>query len=332
MVSWNDVSNEMSQRRTEQNREDIDGYRREKYSELDQYTERPLIIYATDFLNREKVQACKGEVQIDLNDKDGFNEAIRNIDSNSVDIFLHSPGGLPEATDSLVQIIRSKFKNVRFIIPSVAKSAATMFALSGDRLLMERNAELGPIDPQFSFVKGDGTSIYAPAQAIIDQFEKAQRVIQEDRNKLAAWMPILQQYGPALYQQCQNAIDLSKKYVEDWTKRWMFKKSKKKEELSKALVEYLGDHNAFKSHSARVGVKELRDRKVKVDIINEDEELYDKIMRVYYSISLTFQKTGAFKIFENSRGAALIRQIQQIPIQFPLQMRPQRQAQPQPQQ
>ncbi|KKL85523.1 hypothetical protein LCGC14_1953850, partial [marine sediment metagenome] len=64
---------------------------------------------------------------------------------------LHSPGGLPEATDSLVEIVRSKFRHIRFIIPSVAKSAATMFALSGDKLLMERSAELGPIDPQFNF-------------------------------------------------------------------------------------------------------------------------------------------------------------------------------------
>ena len=44
-------------------------------------------------------------------------------------------------------------------VPSVAKSAATMIALSGDELLMERNAELGPIGPQFPFVKGDGTAV-----------------------------------------------------------------------------------------------------------------------------------------------------------------------------
>jgi membrane-bound ClpP family serine protease len=85
---------------------------------------------------------------------------------------LYSPGGLPDAADSLVQILRSKFDYIRFIIPGVAKSAATMVALSGHELMMEHNAELGPIDPQFRFVKADGTPVVAPAQAIIDQFEK----------------------------------------------------------------------------------------------------------------------------------------------------------------
>jgi len=317
MVSWNQVNGEIQQRRTADNKIDIDGYRREKYSELQQYTERPLIVYATDFLDRGKVQACKGDVQIDLNDKDGLNEVIRNIESKTVDILLHSPGGLPEATDSLVEIVRSKFRHIRFIIPSVAKSAATMFALSGDKLLMERSAELGPIDPQFNFVKSDGSSTYAPAQAIIDQFEKAQEIIQEDRNKLIAWMPILQQYGPALYQQCKDAIELSKRYVEEWTKKWMFRKRKNKDSLSKELVDYLGDHNLFKSHSARIGVKELKTKRVRVDIINKDEQLYDRVMRVYYSIVVTFQNTGAYKIFENSQGDALIRLVKTIPIQVP---------------
>ncbi len=330
MVSWNQVNGEMQQRRTADNKMDTDGYRREKYSELQQYTERPLIVYATDFLNRAKVQACKGDVQIDLNDKDGFNEVIRNIESKTVDILLHSPGGLPEATDSLVEIVRSKFRHIRFIIPSVAKSAATMFALSGNKLLMERNAELGPIDPQFNFVKSDGSSTYAPAQAIIDQFEKAQEIVQEDRNKLIAWMPILQQYGPALYQQCKDAIELSKRYVEEWTKKWMFRKRKNKDSLSKELVDYLGDHNLFKSHSARIGVKELRAKRVRVDIINKDEQLYDRVMRVYYSIVVTFQTTGAYKIFENSQGDALIRLVKTIPMQvLPVQppRRPQQGAQ-----
>jgi len=84
---------------------------------------------------------------IDLSDKDGFYEIIRNIDSDKVDIFLHSPGGTAEATESIVEMLRSKFKVIRFIITGAAKSAATMLALSGNSIMMDESAEMGPINP-----------------------------------------------------------------------------------------------------------------------------------------------------------------------------------------
>lgn len=132
------------------------------------------MILASDFLNRGKVAACGGDVSIDLADRDGIIEVTAQLPDGGADILLFSPGGLPDAAESIVHVLRSKFTHTRFIVPAVAKSAATMIALSGHALLMERNAELGPIDPQFHITRPDGAMIPAPAQAIIDQFEKAQ--------------------------------------------------------------------------------------------------------------------------------------------------------------
>lgn len=313
-ASWNQVRKELEGRVTPQGGLDCDGVRREKYAAVEKLTGRPLIVYATDFLNRSKVTASGGDVEIDPSDRDGFLEVTRGLSDERADILIYSPGGLPDAADSIVHILRTKFQHLRFIVPSIAKSAATMSALSGHELLMERNAELGPIDPQFRFVKADGTAVIAPAQAIIDQFEKAQDLIGQEPKKLAAWIPILQQYGPALYQQCQNAIDLSKKYVREWLKTGMFsdEEEEKRDELAKVVVDYLGDHNLFKSHGARVGVEELKQRNVKVAVLNDDPTLCDAILTVFFAIQLTFDHTGAFKIFENSRGDALIRLVQQF--------------------
>ncbi len=310
MASWDEVRRELSQRRTPQGGTDFDGFRREKYGVVERVTGRPLVVYASDFLNRAKVAACGGEVEIDLSDRDGILEVTNPIQDEHVDVLIHSPGGLPDAADSIVNIIRSKFRHTRFIVPAIAKSAATMIALSGDELLMERTAELGPIDPQFRLTRADGSVVVAPAQAIIDQFEKAQDLIGKDPSKLAAWIPVLQQYGPALYQQCLNAVDLSKDYVREWLRTGMFKNELDRDERANRVVNYLGDHNQFKSHGARVGVKELQERGVPVVVINDDPTLYDSVMSVYHAISLTFNGTGAYKIFENSRGNALIRMVQ----------------------
>lgn len=313
MASWNAVRIELDQRKKLPNgTRDFDGFRREKYTAVEKITGRPLIIYATDFLNKEKVNAVKGDVEIDLTDRDGFIEVTQGLADKTADVMLYSPGGLPDAADSLVQILRSKFDHIRFIVPSVAKSAATMVALSGNELMMEHNAELGPIDPQFRFVKADGTSVMAPAQAIIDQFEKAQDIIGKDPKRLAAWIPILQQYGPALYQQCLNAIELSKRYVGEWLKTGMFKTQDPAadEAAAKKVVDYLGDHNQFKSHGARIGVDELRKQGVPVKILNEDKPFHNAVMTVYHALLLTFGGTGAYRIIENSRGDAYLRVMQ----------------------
>lgn len=312
--SWNAVRIELGQRKKlPSGGIDHDGFRRESYAAVEKVTGRPLIVYATDFLNKDKVAAAKGDVEIDLSDRDGFIEVTQALSNKEADVMLYSPGGLPDAADSIVHILRSAFERIRFIVPSVAKSAATMIALSGHDLLMEHNAELGPIDPQFRFVKADGTTVVAPAQAIIDQFEKAQDSIGKDPKKLAAWIPILQQYGPSLYQQSLNAIDLSKRYVEEWLKTGMFKTlDAEAAAAAKKVVDYLGDHNQFKSHSARIGIPELRRQGVPVNILNEDKPLHEAVMRVYYAIMLTFGGTGAYRVIENSRGAAYIRVVQQM--------------------
>ena len=313
MASWNAVRIELDKRPKLQNGSiDHDTFRREKYAAVEKITGRPLIVYATDFLNKNKVAAVNGDVEIDLTDRDGFIEVTQGLSDKAADVVLYSPGGLPDAADSLVQILRTKFESIRFIIPGVAKSAATMIALSGHELLMEHNAELGPIDPQFRFVKPDGTSVMAPAQAIIDQFEKAQDIIGKDPKKLAAWIPILQQYGPALYQQCLNAIDLSKRYVGEWLKTGMFKSpdTAAAEAAAKKVVDYLGDHNQFKSHGARIGFSELRKYGVPVKLLNEDKPLHDAVMTMYHALLLTFGGTGAYRITENSRGDAYLRVVQ----------------------
>jgi hypothetical protein len=205
-----------------------------------------------------------------------------------------------------------------------------MIALSGHELVMERNAELGPIDPQFRFVKGDGTPVMAPAQAIIDQFEKAQALIGQDPTRLAAWIPILQQYGPSLYQQGQNSIDLSKRYVYEWLRTGMLKGKRDRDQIAQRLVNYLGDHNVFKSHGARVGIAELRKRGLNVQELNKDQIYHDRVLTAFHAITLTFDGTGADKIFENSRGTAFIRMVRVVQAK-PSGAAPSQQA-PQPQQ
>src|SRR3989344_7173939 len=115
------------------------------YSEIEKLRGRPLLVYATKFLDGVPSGIPNF---IDLSDVDGFTDLINSVKgSKSIDVLLHSPGGRPDATERLVCLLRDKFEEINFLIPHSAYSAATMLALSGNSIVLHSSAILGPIDP-----------------------------------------------------------------------------------------------------------------------------------------------------------------------------------------
>ncbi|OEU77012.1 MAG: hypothetical protein BA872_10000 [Desulfobacterales bacterium C00003060] len=177
-----------------------------------------------------------------------------------------------------MKLLRQKFKPIRVIVPVVAKSAATMLALSADEILMPPSAELGPIDPQFRLADGSGGVVLTPAQVLIDQFRQAQQEISQNQALAPAWAPILQRYGVGLYQMSLNAIDLSKTLVKQWMMAYMLNGNANAAQIADDVVDFLADHNAFKSHGRRVDLEELRTRNVVAhDIRTTDATLWQRV-------------------------------------------------------
>lgn len=318
MISWNEVRTEIDTAIKGGDKAALDTVRRQKAKAVVARTGRPLIVYATDFLGKARGSP---DVAIDFSDKDGFREVVTGLNSREVDVLLHSPGGQAEAAESIVKMLRSQFDNVRFIVPDIAKSAATMLALSGNALLMDASSEMGPIDPQFQIPRGDGSVIVAPGQAIIDQFDAMEEKVKADPRSLPVYIPILQMYGPSLYQQARNAIELSKNLVKEWLATYMFSSDRAGARLAGAVARYLGDHNKFKSHSKGVRLEDFQKIKalqpVKVIDLANDPDLHSLVRGLHYAIGLTFNMSTAFKLFENSEGMAMIRHLQMMQVQIP---------------
>ena len=228
-----------------------------------------------------------------------------------MDLLVHSPGGSPEAVESIVESLRSKFTHIRIVIPSYAKSAATMMAMAADEIIMDDDAELGPIDPQMLTANG-----FSPAEAIKEQFLKASQEIAADPKKLSPWLPILQQMGPSLLVQCDNAIDLSKTLVKQWLTRFMFKGESNAEAMADAVAEYLGQHSNFKSHGRCIRMSALLEKNLglKISSLRADPDVHRKAWALYCGLDVVFSLSPIFKLFYNSNDDGLIRAqaIQQI--------------------
>src|SRR5262249_44817924 len=142
----------------------------------------------------------------------------------------------------------------------------------------------------------------APAMAIKMQFERAEREIKADPTKLAAWMPILSQYGPSLLVECDQQIDLAKSLVAKWLTAFMFEGEGGAAERANEIAAYLADWSNFASHGRAVGLDELEARGVKVSRFSADASLEDAIWSTWHAVSLGLENTGMFKLFENSDG------------------------------
>ena len=308
MESWQEIQNEIAAAGARKGIPgDHDAVRREAYRRLSSLTGRPLIVYASVFHVPGKNELAAGTLLLDMSDKEAFQEAVRNIDGPAVDVWIHSPGGSAEAAESIVGILRTKFEDVRFIVTGSAKSAATMLAMSGNRILMSDAAELGPTDPQLSL----GDSRTAPAGAILGQFDRAKKEIVKNTALIAPWLPILQQYGPSLLLECQNLLKLSEKLVAAWLEQYMFGGERTAQKKARKLARYLANDRNFLSHGRRVGLNDLRTHGAIVDRIEEMPlEQQEAIARVHLAIMATLDDTAAVKIFENSSGAVLLRLVQ----------------------
>jgi len=318
MATWNEFYQEALRRRgSHAPRGDFDSVRREQLQRLAKYTGRNLILYVVDFLDPGRIKA-PGALSIDPSDKLGFIEVIRRLEEGAVDVLIESPGGSPEATEAIVRLLRQKFTDVRFIIPNMAKSAATMMAMSGNLLVLDSPSELGPIDPQFIFHR-EGNPITSPAHAILGQFDWATEEIKRDPEQLPVWVPILNQYGPSLLVECDTAIELAKRLVTNWLEKYMFGGEAAARKKANRVAKYLAAYDEHLSHGRPIGMEELRKLDVKILDMSTDATFKERIWDVYNSVIATFVGTGAYKIFENHLGDCLARVSIQVAIQVGLQ-------------
>ena len=150
MPNWKEVLEEIKALHNSGQKNALDVVRRKYLAKVEEKTGRSVIAYYSGWLQKHN--------QIDsiVNDKDknALMVAVHKLDrTKGLDLMLHTPGGDLAATESIVDYLHSLFvKNIRAIIPQISMSAGTMIALSCKEIMMGRQSNLGPIDPQIGGV------------------------------------------------------------------------------------------------------------------------------------------------------------------------------------
>jgi hypothetical protein len=262
---------------------------------------RNVVLYGSAFL--QKPQAPPDRISLVHDDLNGLMSAIYGMDwSRGLTLILHTPGGVTNAAETIVAYLRSKFSDIDVVVPTLAMSAGTMIALASDSIVMGKQSQLGPIDPQMPIA---GRSV--SARAVVEQFGQAHGDILSNPQAAHVWAPILASLGPALLQEAQNALAYSEEMVARWLSSGMLKDAAEPEKEAQRVARHFNDAQTHKSHGRRIDRDEARAHGVLVNDLEDSQDLQDAVLTAYHLMNLGHDHGPATKIIATSHGRTWIK-------------------------
>jgi ATP-dependent protease ClpP protease subunit len=244
---------------------------------------------------------------INPDDTKPIDDMLRSVGkSQTVELVIHSAGGLAENAKKIVSLIRSNCKKFRVVVPDAAKSAATIIALASDKIIMSDTSELGPIDPQIPQLTPQGVMM-RPAWTIVkgfnDLIEKAAR---ENGSLNSAYIPILSSFDVSLLKYCEVAIENSKKIAEEYLKNGMLKENPAKAERTAKDLAYA---EKYTSHTHLIDYKEAVELFGKEDVsyIEKTDPLWSLYWELYCRSALFLENPATVKLFETENNSVNIK-------------------------
>lgn len=186
----------------------------------------------------------------------------------------------------------------------MAMSAGTMIALSCKEIIMGKQSNLGPIDPQYSGISCAG---------VLKEFSTALEDVNKNPSSAAVWASIIGKYHPTFLGDCENAIRWSKTIVTEWLESNMLIRSKNKKEKAEKIVNALSDHDGTFAHNRHIHMDELKSLGVKVVPLESFEkqeidgckDLQDCLLTLHHAYMQTLGTCGILKILENQNGNSM---------------------------
>jgi ATP-dependent protease ClpP protease subunit len=230
--------------------------------------------------------------EVDRDDTVGFAELLHKVPhGTSIDLLLHTPGGDVDAAEKLITMVQATVGDaaLRVIVPDYAKSAGTLIALGGNRIVMSDTSELGTIDPQVARSDGCGTDIVHSVLGYIDAFNETEAAVQAHPDDPAKRI-MFDKFDPVVLRQYKAIMRRARVFAENQLKPRGLNYSK--------IVSDLMDINRFPSHGQMINWETASEIiGLPVDYLPKHDELWKLYWTLYCHLRLAVQNNQ--KIFES---------------------------------
>lgn len=273
----------------------VDHVRRKYLRDLHLLTGRNVIAYYSGWLTTMGPG-------IDVNDEDkaAFMMAIHGLDKSlGLDLVLHTPGGGLAAAESLVDYLRRVFGgNIRAIVPHMAMSAGTMIACACRSIVMGKQSNLGPIDPQIGGL---------PAAAVKKEIERAVNEINSDPARLHFWQFVLNKYEPTFVSRCEQVVEMAERFVHDRLLDNMLAGQSDASAIADKIVKGLSDVDKNKAHDRHIHIDACEELGLHIERLEDNQDFQEATLTVHHCYMHSLGVSGATKIVENHEGQAFVK-------------------------
>ncbi len=209
----------------------------------------------------------------------------------NLDIVLHCSGGDINAAYQIIELLRSHCEYMTTVVPIYAKSAASLFILGSDKLVMGELAELGPLDTQIVEREKGGrkyTSALNPFKTL-EELQKFSLEILDATVKLLLTRaelsveeaikhgidfasrtsaPLFSQLNTEKVGEYSRALAIGKEYGERLLRRYTkWQNAEERDAILERLI------RGYPSHDYIIDHKELKEIGFDVSLPSEDEKL-----------------------------------------------------------
>jgi hypothetical protein len=150
-------------------------------------------------------------VMLDDGDADMLEGVLQKADlSRGLALVISSPGGDGLAAERIINVCRHYSATGEYwvVVPSKAKSAATIICFGASQIIMGGTSELGPIDPQI-FIPQTGLERFSVYNVVKSYENLFRRAVSETSGNLQPYLQQLDRYDEREIEEFRAALALS---------------------------------------------------------------------------------------------------------------------------
>lgn len=267
----------------------------ENYKWLEENRQSKLLVYITG--DRQGM-----ETQIATDILDYFSEHLDKMNKvPKISLLLYTRGGDTMAAWSLVNLIRQFCDEFEVIIPSKARSSGTIISLGADKIMMTKQATLGPIDPSLNsplnpqnpqFPNNPQARIPVSVESIQGFFELAKQELK--LNNENNFKDILLNLSEKVHPLVLGNVYRSRTQIQMVARKLLQKQlgADQKEKIDK-IVSFLCSDSG--SHDYAIYRNEARDE-LGLTIEKPNDEQYQKIKEIFEDIRSELKLLSPFNV------------------------------------